>query len=178
MRLTNGTTAKDFSIKDINGNTINLKDYKGKKVLLWFYRYASCPVCNLRAMELLEYKNIFDDNNLHMIGFFQSPRSSMLKYIGKNDLPFPIIPDPDWNVYKLYGVESSLTGFLKGMVLRIPRIIKAIKNGFNIGETDGDMKTVPADFLINEEGIIEKAYYGNDIGDHMEIDEIVNWSKS
>jgi len=54
MRLQAGQPAPDFLRPDIGGKTIRLGDYRGRYLLLSFYRYASCPFCNLRVHELLQ----------------------------------------------------------------------------------------------------------------------------
>jgi len=49
MKIKPGQPAKNFSSKDIAGNILSLKDYEGKRLMLSFYRYAACPLCNLRV---------------------------------------------------------------------------------------------------------------------------------
>lgn len=170
MRLKKGDVAREFSVFDGFGRQINLNDYSGGKLLLSFYRYASCPLCNLRVHDLIEKHSSFKERGLEMIGFFQSPKESLLTYLGKQKPPFPIIPDPDRKVYQLYGVESSWFGFIKG--LKIRDFLKAKKKGFSPGKMEGKKNLIPADFLIDKNQIIQRAYYGKDIGDHLPIEEI------
>lgn len=171
MRLKKGEFAKDFNMTDIFGNRITLKDYSGKKLMLSFYRYASCPLCNLRVHQLIQYYPKFHEKGLEMLAFFQSPRGSILRYVGKRDSPFPIIADPNREVYDLYGVESSLKGYLKGLT-RTSAFSEARKLGFKGGRTEGKKTLIPADFLIGPNLKIEVTYYGKDIGDHLPIEDI------
>jgi thioredoxin-dependent peroxiredoxin len=174
MKIQNGEPAKDFQVEDLFGKQITLGDFKGKKMMLSFYRYASCPLCNLRVHQLIQRYPDLHEKGLEMVAFFQSPPETIYRYVGKQDAPFSIVPDPDREVYKLYGVEGSLAGFLKAS-LKVGDLISAVRKGFLPGRIDGETTMVPADFLIGPALVVEKAYYGKDIGDHMPIQEIEAW---
>jgi len=174
MRIQNGEPARDFQVEDLFGKQISLSDFKGKKLLLSFYRYASCPLCNLRVHNLVQRYPQYHEKGLEMLGFFQSPAETIYRYVGKQDAPFSIVPDPGLEVYRLYGVEGSLVGFLKAS-LKVGDMISAVRKGFLPGKMDGVKTMVPADFLIGPDLIVERAYYGKDIGDHMPIPEIEAW---
>ncbi len=92
MRMQPGQPAKDFTIEDILGNTIALTDYRDKHLMLSFYRYASCPLCNLRVQHLIQQYPSYNQKGLQMIAAFQSPPASIRKYVGKQDIPFPVYP--------------------------------------------------------------------------------------
>lgn len=174
MKLNKGQKAIEFVAEDISGNVIDLKSYRGKKILLTFYRGASCPFCNLRMYEVIKKANHFKEKGLEIIAFFMSDKDEILKYAGKQHPPFPIIPDPKKKYYEKYGLEKSLMGKFKAM-LRFNSVTKIIANGFLYVKALKDDNTLPGDFLINEEGIIEQAYYGKDFGDHISFEEITNW---
>lgn len=174
MRIQDGQLAKAFEAEDLFGKRITLNDYKGKKLLLSFYRYASCPLCNLRVHQLVSRFPTLHARGLEMLAFFQSPAETIYRYVGKQNAPFPIVPDPRLEVYRLYGVEGSLSGFLKGG-LKIGDMVSAVRKGFLPGKMDGVKTMVPADFLIGPDLLVEKAYYGKDIGDHMPVLEIEAW---
>jgi len=90
-----------------------------------------------------------------------------MHYAGKEKQLFPIFPDADRTIYKLYDVtESSQYKFVLGL-LNLPRLIRSFKQTFNTDTADGDTFLVPADYLIDEDGIIIKAYLGKDISDHI-----------
>jgi len=174
MRVKVGEDAKLFNVVDVFDRKINLEDYRGKKLMLSFYRYASCPLCNMRVHQLISEYDKFQESNMEMLGFFQSPKKSILEYVGKQDSPFPIIPDPKRKVYKDYGIESSLWGYIKGGAIKLGKMLKALK-GFGLGRMEGNKTLIPADFLIGPDLKIEVAYYGKDIGDHIPIEEIHKW---
>lgn len=171
MRLIEGQKAKEFKTSDIFDNEIKLESFKGKKILLSFYRYASCPLCNLRVSELIEKDDYFKEKGLELLAIFQSPKDKILEYVGKQNTPFPIIADPEQRLYSLYGVEVSGIGLIRAL-FKPGKFKEALNKGFHTGTMEGPKSRIPADFLIDESGIILKAYYGKDIGDHMPIERI------
>ncbi|XMB87100.1 peroxiredoxin family protein [Mycoplasmatota bacterium WC44] len=177
MRLKKGQVAPNFLVKDYYGNDVSIDALKGQKVLLSFYRYASCPLCNLRIHNIINKMDYFRERNLNVIAVFQSPLESMKQYVGNQEVPFPLISDPEWKLYKKYGVQTSFMGLIKAVFKRMGELKKAGKKGFKIGKSDGKMTTIPADFLINEQGQIEVDYYGADIGDHLPFERIMEWIK-
>lgn len=144
--------------------------------MLSFYRYASCPLCNLRVAQLIAQYPSLREQGLHLVAFFQSPRQSILETVAKQDAPFPIVSDPGRLIYELYGVESSRLGLAKGL-LRLSEFWVATKKGLLSIASDGDRKLIPADFLVGPDLTIERAYYGKDIGDHLPLEEIKAWLK-
>lgn len=171
MRMQPGQIAPDFTINDIFGNPVRLQAFRGKKILLSFYRYASCPLCNLRINELIKRHSQFQQNGLEIIAVFQSSVDSIREYVGKQDAPFPIIADPDQILYRSYGVTPSWWKFFKA-IMRIREIFQSFTLGYLPGKIDGNITMVPADFLIDENINISIAYYGKDIGDHLPINHI------
>lgn len=174
MRLKTGNTAPSFETNDMDGRPIQLADFRGQKLLLAFFRYASCPLCNLRISELIRYQPELQMQGLQILAIFQSPLERLQQYAGRQRPPFAMIADPDCRLYRLYGVESSWGGFLKGS-LRVGALATAAARGFLPGPMDGDKARIPADFLIGPDLIIHTAYYGNDIGDHLPLPNIHQW---
>ena len=77
-------------------------------------------------------------------------------------------------LYRSYGVERSWLGFLKGFIK--PTGYEAALKGYLPGMPDGDVATLPADFLIGPDLKIDRAYYGKDIGDHLALQQVVAWA--
>jgi len=173
MRIQEGQPAKDFNVTDIFGNRIGLADFRGKKLMLSFYRYASCPLCNMRVHTLIENYDKLTNGGLSIVAFFQSPQPGVLQYVGKQNAPFPIVADPDHIVYREYGVESSWFGFMKG-AMNVPAAMKAMSK-FKPGPMDGKTNLIPADFLIGPDLTVERTYYGTDITDHIPLDDVFKW---
>ncbi|WP_430402283.1 redoxin domain-containing protein [Fluviicola sp.] len=173
MKIKEEQAAPSFTIKDVSGKTINLADYKGKKILLTFYRNVGCPICNLRFHEIQEQTDYFKSKNLIVLAIYESSAENMKKYLeGEN--PYAImVPNPEQNLYQLYDIEKSKGKAFKSV---FHGAISKAKKGGKLFKTkmkqDGDGNTIGADFLIDENGIVNTAYYGKYIGDHLPIDKI------
>lgn len=174
MRLRTGNPAPPIKTIDMDGRSIQLADFCGQKLLLAFFRYASCPLCNLRISQLIRHQPELQTHGLHILAIFQSPLERLQQYAGRQRAPFPVIADPDGRLYRLYGVESSWVGFLRGS-LRVGALATAAARGFLPGPMDGDKARIPADFLIGPDLVIQTAYYGTDIGDHLPLPNIRQW---
>ena len=72
----------------------------------------------------------------------------------------------------MYGIEHSIAGMFKGMILRFPTLVKGMFKGYLPIIIKGSLTTMPADFLINKNGIIQEAYYGTDEGDHLPFEQV------
>lgn len=165
--------AIDFIVSDYLNNQVTLSDYKGKKVLLSFFRGAACPFCNMRVRELINNYSKFEEKGIVIIVFFAATKEEINEYAGKQNAPFAIIPDPTLKFYTKYGIEQSKMGMVKTMLNPI-KMFKAMTSGFFNTKSSKDKPIVPADFLIDENQTILKAYYGKDFGDHMNIKDILN----
>jgi peroxiredoxin len=175
MRITTNDIAPIFDWKDIDGNEVSLSEYQGRSVLLSFYRYASCPFCNLRIAQLRNHSERLQRLGLDMIAVFQSPAEKIRQHAGQQAMPFPILPDPERLLYEMYGLEASYAGMAKAFMLRFPSMIRAFGKGFLPGSIEGEIHRLPADFIVDEQGTVAMAYYGHDIGDHVPIRQIDDW---
>lgn len=173
MKIRPSQAAPDFSIKDINGAAVNLSDYKGKKVMLTFYRNVGCPICNLRFHELQEQAGYFKSKGLVMLAVYESTAENMKQYLEGEECYSTMIPNPDQRLYKLYGIERSSGKLIKGMVHGAMGKMKEGKALFKKKiKLDGNTNRISADFLIDENGNVKTAYYGKFIGDHLPIEDI------
>lgn len=172
MKLSPPTSAPRFSTVDLTGNPISLDDYRGKHLLLSFYRYASCPFCNMRLHELLQKHDEYKAKGLNFLAIFESTVNSIHKYLDKHNVPFPIIPDPDLVLYNLYGLRASRWGYIKGGLMNLGRLRQAEKLGFEPGEQENEINMLPADFIIDPEQMVRQAFYAPDIVQHMPFSTI------
>lgn len=173
MRLHSDCVAPALAGFDFLGAPIDLHAYRDRRVLLSFYRYASCPVCNLRVREIIRAYPRLVEQGLEVIAVFQSPPESIAQHVGRQDAPFPIVADPSMTFYKRFGVENSWMGFFSVAVLAAG--FKALARGFLPGRVDGRIDRVPADFLIDETGRIAVAHYGKNIDDHLPLVDVERW---
>ncbi len=177
MRLAAGDTAFAFEAQDINGNEVALRRFKKKKVLLSFHRYASCPFCGMRIYELKQRYATYHHMGLEMVSLFHSAREEVQKYVGAQQPPFAIIADPQQAIYRAYGVETSVVGVMAGM-FRIGRMIEAYRHGLRLEATGEQISSMPAEFLLGPGLVVERAYYGSDLGDHLSLRDIEEWLRN
>jgi thioredoxin-dependent peroxiredoxin len=173
MRLSPGSFPPALRSTDFLGDAVDLAALKGRPVLLSFYRYASCPVCNFRVHSLIEVYPEWSAQGLEMVGVFQSPAESVAQYVGRQDAPFPIVPDPDMALYRRFGVEARWAGMFTWNVIKAA--LQAFRKGFLPGRIEGPAQRTPADFLIDRQGRIAVAHYGKDIDDHIPLATIAQW---
>ncbi len=171
MYLNVGDKAPRFSVTDVRGRAVNLKDFAGKHLLLCFYRYAGCPFCNLSLKELVAFVNKRRKNDLAVVAFFQSPRESVLAQPGKLSPPFPLVADPTRSVYDRYGIGTSYMGAIRS-ISKTLRWVRANNEGFPQGPIDGSFYLMPAQFLVSPSQNIELAHYWNTFGDETPFAEI------
>jgi peroxiredoxin Q/BCP len=112
MSLEVGNPAPSFEAKDQNGNIIKLSDFKGRKVVLYFYPKDATPGCTTQACNLRDNYETLQKAGFIVLGVSSDSEKSHLKFIEKQNLPFPLIADVDLKVHEAYGtwVEKSMYG--------------------------------------------------------------------
>ncbi|MCK5028610.1 MAG: thioredoxin-dependent thiol peroxidase [Bacteroidales bacterium] len=123
--LKEGDKAPGFNGTDQNGDIISLDKYKGKKVILFFYPKDNTPGCTAEACNLRDNYSDILGKGLDVIGVSPDKEASHMKFIGKYDLPFKLISDPEKEILKLYNAwgEKKLYGRTYDGVLRKTFII-------------------------------------------------------
>lgn len=165
-----------ITLPSIDGTTFSLSELKGKRYLLSFFRFAACPFCNLRINQLVNRFSEFGDD-FTIVAIFDSPLDNLQRHAKKHQAPFPILADETNKYYNEYGVERSFVGMLKGMFGRMPTLLKAMfVKGYLPLDFKGNWLTMPVDILVDENGIIQTAYYGKDEGDHLPFEQIKTFS--
>lgn len=99
-----GDKAPDFSGKDQDGNTLTLADFKGSKLVVYFYPKDSTPGCTSQACNLRDNYDLLLKNGYKVLGVSADSEKSHKKFIEKNNLPFPLIADTEKQMLKAYGV--------------------------------------------------------------------------
>jgi len=176
MRLKPGTTAPFFQAEALSGKTVSLEDYKNKVLLVKFYRFATCPICNLHLRNFITHFDTLQRQGLSVLAIFHSPKWRIEKTL-VHDLPFQILSDPEKKIFRSYGVESSWAGMFSWNVMRDYAL--SLKAGFSSGmlSNDGGIKSHPADFMINKEGKIVYAHYGKNYADSFSVDRVLAIAK-
>jgi len=128
-----GDKAPNFSGVDQNGTAHTLADYKGKKLVVFFYPKANTPGCTAEACDLRDNFERFQSNNYALLGVSADSQNAQLKFKDKFNFPFPLLADEDKSVIHAFGVWGP--------------------KKFMGKEYDGIHRTT---FVINESGIIEQ----------------------
>ena len=128
-----GDKAPDFSALDEKGNQVSLTDYKGKKLVLFFYPKASTPGCTVEACNLRDNYQSFLAKGYDVLGVSADSAKRQQNFINKNELPFPLLADEDKSVIEAFGVWGP--------------------KKFMGREYDGIHRTT---FVIDENGLIEE----------------------
>ncbi|WP_242917105.1 thioredoxin-dependent thiol peroxidase [Pontibacter liquoris] len=112
MTLHIGDKAPEFEGKDQNGQPVKLSDYRGKKVLLYFYPKDDTSGCTAQACNLRDNYSDLQQQGYEVIGVSIDPEKSHQKFISKYELPFTLLADTDKRIVEQYGVwqEKSMYG--------------------------------------------------------------------
>jgi thioredoxin-dependent peroxiredoxin len=141
--LTIGEKAPYFEGIDQNGKPVNLDDFKGNKLVLYFYPKDDTPGCTAEACDLRDNYQLLMSKGYKVIGVSPDSLKSHLKFAEKFDLPFPLLPDPDRKIIEAYGVWGPKKFLGKSY--------------------DGVLRTT---FLISEVGLIEEVISKVDTKNH------------
>jgi thioredoxin-dependent peroxiredoxin len=143
--LNEGDAAPDFSAKDQNGRDVKLSDYRGQKVVLYFYPKDDTPGCTKQACSLRDSFDSFTEKGIKVFGVSNDDETSHRKFISKFDLPFDLLADTDKTLVEKYGVygEKNMYG----------------KKYMGINRTT---------FLIDEQGKIKKIFKKVNVSEHAD----------
>ncbi|WP_396158028.1 thioredoxin-dependent thiol peroxidase [Flavobacterium sp.] len=133
VTLQKGDKAPQFSGKDQDGITHTLLDYKGKKLVVFFYPKANTPGCTAEACDLRDNFERFKSNNYELLGVSADNAKSQSNFKNKYEFPFPLLADEDKSVIQAFGVWGP--------------------KKFMGKEYDGIHRTT---FIIDEQGIIDE----------------------
>ncbi|MEM7107464.1 MAG: thioredoxin-dependent thiol peroxidase [Bacteroidota bacterium] len=112
MALSIGDEAPDFEVNDQDGNPVKLSDYKGKKVVLYFYPKDNTPGCTAEACDLRDNYEKFQSEGYEILGVSTDTEKSHKKFIEKQSLPFTLLADTEKQIHEKYGtwIEKSMYG--------------------------------------------------------------------
>ena len=136
MRLEAGSAAPQFTLLDQDGESVSLSDYRGQKVILYFYPEAMTPACEGQACDFRDNLNSLNSAGYAVLGVSRDVPEKLLRAKQKDGLNFPLLSDPDHSVHEEYGTwgEKSLYGKTVVGVIR-------------------------STFVVDENGILTEALY-------------------
>lgn len=135
-RLEAGDTAPAFSLPDADGNTVTLADYRGRKVIVYFYPAASTPGCTKEACDFRDNLAELNEAGLDVVGISPDKPEKLAKFRDKENLTFPLLSDPDRSVLQAWGAYGEKTMYGK----TVQGVIRST-------------------FVVDEKGTIEVAQY-------------------
>ena len=136
VTLKEGDKAPSFSGKDQDGKKVSLADYKGKKLILYFYSEAGSPTCTIESCNLRDNYALLKKNGFEVLGVSPDDEKTQKKFEIKYKLPFTLISDPENKITGAYGVHDMKKLFGR--------------------EYMGILRTT---FVIDEKGIIRKIFH-------------------
>ncbi|MCK4841161.1 MAG: redoxin domain-containing protein [Methylococcales bacterium] len=167
-----GDNISELSLPCIDGSQFTLDQAQGKRYMLSFMRFSACPFCQLRIHQLISHWQELD-KNFTVIAVFDSPLEDLQKHTNNELAPFPILADEHYFYYQEFAVKQSISGMFKAMIFRMPTLLYAmIGKRYFPSSIKGKVTTLPADFLVDENGIIESIYHAKDSGDHIPFDRV------
>jgi peroxiredoxin Q/BCP len=99
-----GDQAPEFTSKDQNGNEVKLSDYKGKRVVIYFYPKDNTPGCTMQACNIRDNYAEIQEKGIQIFGVSADTEKKHQGFIEKYSLPFPLLADLDHELLNLYGV--------------------------------------------------------------------------
>lgn len=144
MTVETGTKAPDFKLPASNGEEIQLSDFKGKNVVLYFYPKDMTPGCTTQACDFRDRHGDFEEQNTVIVGVSPDPLARHDKFIEKYGLPFLLIADEEHKAAEMYDVWKLKKNFGKEY-----------------------MGIERSTFIIDKEGIIQKEYRKVKVKDHV-----------
>ncbi|MDT5103651.1 MAG: thioredoxin-dependent peroxiredoxin [Mycobacterium sp.] len=135
-RLEVGDKAPAFSLSDADGHTVKLSDYKGRKVIVYFYPAASTPGCTKQACDFRDSLAQLNVVGLDVVGISPDKPAKLAKFRDAEGLTFPLLSDPDREVLTAWGAFGEKTMYGK----KVHGVIRST-------------------FVVDEKGAIELAQY-------------------
>jgi thioredoxin-dependent peroxiredoxin len=135
-RLSPGDPAPPFTLPDADGREVSLADFRGRKVVVYFYPAASTPGCTTQACDFRDSLAELDDAGFAVVGISPDKPAKLAKFRDAERLTFPLLSDPDRKVLDAYGAFGEKTMYGK----KVTGVIRST-------------------FVVDEEGRIAQALY-------------------
>lgn len=117
MKIKEGDTVPQFTLKDQAGQSFNSEDFIGKvPMVIYFYPKNDTPGCTAEACSFRDEYETFTDMDVKVVGISADDVASHKQFADKYNLPFTLLADVDKKVRKLFGVPKSILGLLPGRV--------------------------------------------------------------
>ncbi len=135
-RLEPGAAAPDFTLTDADGNTVRLKDFRKRKVIVYFYPAAMTPGCTKQACDFRDSLDSLSAAGYAVLGISPDKPEKLAKFRDRDSVTFPLLSDPDRTTLQAYGAYGEKTMYGK----KVTGVIRST-------------------FVVDEKGKIEVAQY-------------------
>jgi peroxiredoxin Q/BCP len=143
-RLSPGDPAPEFSLSDAEGNTVSLADYRGRKVIVYFYPAAMTPGCTTEACDFRDSLDSLHGAGYTVLGISPDPPAKLAQFRERDHVTFPLLSDPDRAVLHAYGAWGEKTMYGK----TVTGVIRST-------------------FVVDEDGLVESAQYNVKASGHV-----------
>lgn len=174
--LAAGDALPEFVAETSTRGRIDAASLAGKRIWMIFYRYATCPLCAVHLDDIKETVRKVQAAGVQVLAVYESKVEefekagfeatlSLLKSMG-----IPLVADPERRLYRAFRTRRNVWSLVKPQVLST--FFKAFGRRFFQGAIEGAAGQLPAHFLVNEQSVIVRAFYGDSAVDHIELDEV------
>lgn len=178
-RVRVGDQFPTLRLTPISGDPVSIPGPSGAFTHLQFRRFAGCPICNLHLRSVIARLDDIRAANIQEVVVFHSTVEELAKY--QDDMPFPVIADPDKQLYRRFGVEASVKAVLD------PRAWRALPGAWRhaIRDASDERRTplppsptngnlgLPADILIAADGRVAALRYGDHAYDQWSVEQLL-----
>ena len=166
-----------------SGQQVTVPDPAGDYVHLQLRRFAGCPICNLHLRSIVTRHDEIRSHGIREVVVFHSTAAELTKF--EAELPFPLIADPERELYRRLGVERGPSSLLSMRALRaaIAGLAAALRHKSTMRGAlppvtpTGGLLGLPADFLIAPDGRVAALKYGQHAYDQWTVDELLDHAR-
>ena len=145
-RLAPGDTAPDFTLPDADGKDVSLSDFRGRRVVVYFYPAAMTPGCTTQACDFRDSLSSLAASGVDVVGISPDKPEKLTKFRERDSLTFPLLSDPSRSVLEAYGAYGEKTMYGK-------KVTGVIRSTFVV---DADGKIEQAQYNVKATGHVAK----------------------
>ncbi len=180
-RIQKGDKMPNFNVKLAFKDNYDTDELvKGAKhTIFWVLRYMGCTTCQLDILDIADNYQKFKDIDTQVFVVLQSPAETIEEQTANNRLPYDVICDPDQAIYKELDIRATATKEERqpkteeGKARQAFKKSRVAEKGITHGKYEGNEQQLPAYFIVNPEGIVEKAHYAEHAVDMPFVDEML-----
>lgn len=145
MRLEVGTQAPNFKGRDQDGNQVDSADFRGRRLVIYFYPKAFTPGCTTEACDFRDRYQAFTGAGYAIVGVSPDEADELVRFRQEHDLPFPLISDPNHEIAEAFGAWGMKKNYGR--------------------EYEGLIRTT---IIVDEDGVVDEAWYNVKATGHAE----------